>query len=191
MNLGRVRADVEDTFAGNAERLRHTQGVLATALQLARKHRVSPLRAALAALLHDRTKPLSPKQHAALIRRHYPEEVLREYAEPLHHAFSAAAYAKEQHGIEDPEILRAIASHVVGRPGMSVLERILFISDYIEPNRPYEACRKVRPVAFEDLDLAVFLAMDNSITHFEAQGGHIPETAYLARDYYAKKGGNR
>ncbi len=187
--LALIKRDVERIFSDDPGRLAHIKGVLATALFLARKHKVSLYRAALAALLHDITKPFSISRHRTLILFYYPEELLDIYTPPLYHAFSAAAFAEERYGIDDRAILNAIASHVVGRPRMSTLEKIIFISDYIEPNRPYEACREVREIAFKDLDRAVFQAMDNSIKLFETED-YVPDIAYRARDFYKLRGGS-
>ncbi len=188
MTLWRIKADVEATFAGDSERKAHVYGVLATALQLARIHKIDKRKAAMAALLHDMTKHCSQEVHKRMIVRHYKEEVLNEYAPPLYHAFSAAVFAYERYGIDDQDLLRSIESHTIGREAMTPLEKIVFISDYIEPNRPYEACKRVRKIAFENLDKAVYQAMDNSIRLFEEEGGFIPDAAYKAREYYQERG---
>jgi len=57
----------------------------------------------------------------------------------------------------------------------------------IEPNRTYESCIKVREIAFKDIDLAVFTAIDDSIKFYETTGGQVPKTAYLARKFYQKE----
>ena len=67
---------------------------------------------------------------------------------------------------------------------MNLYEQILFVSDYIEPNRTYESCVRVRKIAETSLDLATFTAIDDSIKFYEARDGLIPKTAYQAREYY-------
>ncbi len=186
--LDRIRRDVWETFANDPERLVHIKGVVATALLLARKMRIDRRRILIAAYLHDITKNISEKAHKALIREYYPEEALSDLTPPLYHALSAAAYVRKFYGIDDAETLRAIGSHTIGRPRMTPLEKVLFLADYIEPNRPYPIAREVRAIAFEDIDKAVFTAIDHSIRHFEKEDGHIPKAAYAVRDYYAAKG---
>ncbi len=186
--LEKIRRDVEETFADDEGRLAHVKGVVATALLLARKLKLDRRKTLVAAYLHDITKNISVKAHKALIKEYYPEEALADLTPPLYHALSAAAYVRKFYGIDDAETLRAIGSHTIGRPRMTPLEKVLFLADYIEPNRPYPISKEVRTIAFNDIDKAVFTAIDHSIRHFEKEGGHVPETAYAARDYYAPKG---
>ncbi len=188
MMMRRIKADLDATFREDSERKTHVYGVLSTALALARLHKIDGRKAALASLLHDMTKHLTEEAHRRMILRGYGEWVLHAFAPPLYHAFSAVVLAHEHYGVKDLDVLQAIESHTIGRAGMTPLEKIVFISDYTEPNRPYEACREVREVAFKDLDKAVYMAMDNSIRLFEKEGGFIPKTAYEAREYYRERG---
>ena len=90
------------------------------------------------------------------------------------------------YNITDDDILNSILNHTIGKEAMTIYEKIIFISDYIEPNRVYESCIKVRKLAFESLDLAVYTAIDDSIKFYEKNGGQVPESAYRARKYYKK-----
>ncbi len=186
-----VKKALETTFADDKERLVHTYGVLETALKFQQKYQLDRKKVTLAALLHDITKNESQKYHKKLIKKYYGKQTLKAYAPPLYHGFSAAAYAQKTFGIKDSEILGPIEHHTVGKPAMTLYEKVLYISDYIEPNRPYQACKDVREIAFDSLDEAVYKAMDNSITLFEKNGGVIPDIAYEARAYYQKKLSNR
>ncbi len=185
--IEKIKKDVQTTFAEDPERLTHTYGVLSTALKFQQKYHLDRDKLTIAALLHDITKNEEKKFHTRLIKRHYGKKIIKDYTEPLFHGFSAAAYAKETYGIKDPDILGMIENHVVGKPAMTLYEKVLYISDYIEPNRPYEACKEVRDIAFDSLDEAVYQAMDNSIRLFEEKGGFIPEIAYRARAYYENR----
>ena len=79
----------------------------------------------------------------------------------LLHAKAGAILARDEYDIEDEDILNAIRFHTVGRPNMSLLEKIVFVADYIEPLRkPLPNIDKIREAAFEDIDLAVYLERD-------------------------------
>lgn len=187
--LERIEKDIRKKYVGRVDRLNHIFGVKNIALKLARIYDCDLEKVKIVALLHDLTKYESTAFHEKVIKKHYNDTIIKEYSPPLYHGFSAAALAKEIYGIKDQDILQAIESHTIGRPGMSMLEKIIFISDYIEPNRMYPSCVKSREIAFNDIDQAIYEAINDSITLYEKTGGFIPEISYLARDYYQKKGG--
>lgn len=188
--IERLYNDLKEIFKDNPSRLKHIIGVKDTALKLAQTYPdVDKDKLTIAAYLHDITKSKSQSYHKTMITKHFSLELLDAYSPPLYHAFSAAAYAKEVYGIEDASILDAIKHHTVGRPAMPILEKILFISDYIEPNRPYKACKEVRDIAFKDIDLAVYHAINNAINLFSEHPHTIPKIAYAARDYYQVSSG--
>ena len=95
------------------------------------------------------------------------------------------AYLKEKYGVTDPAILSAIRWHTTGRAGMTQLEQILFIADYIEPGRnkvaelPY-----FRRIAFEDLDETCYLILQNMLAYLDSKEDDIDETTRFAYDYY-------
>ena len=113
--------------------------------------------------------------------------VFGNYNDQILHAFSAVVYAVENYGITDSDVLDAIENHTVGKPNMSPYAEIIFISDYIEPNRTYESCIKVRNLVETSLPLAIYTAIDDSIRHFEAKGDQIPTIAYKARTFYQEQ----
>ncbi len=186
--LETIKADVIKIYRHRVDRLNHVFGVRDMALKLGKIYGEDLEKIRIVALLHDYTKYESRAYHEALIRQHYHERIIQEYSKPLYHGFSAAVIAKEQYGITDQDMLRAIESHTVGRPNMSRLEKIIFISDYIELNRMYPSCVKAREIAFNNIDLAIYEAINDSINLYERNGGFIPKIAYDARDYYKHKG---
>lgn len=182
--IERIQADLKEIFKNDKTRLTHIEGVLSTALKLGERFGIDETKLKLAALLHDITKNEPLSFHETLIKKHFDAEILKTYTEPLYHAFSAAVIAKETYGIEDEEILEAIKHHTIGKPAMRPIEKVLFISDYIEPNRPYAASKTVRQIAFDDIDYAVYKALDNSIELFASTAAFIPKLAYDTKDYY-------
>ena len=142
----------------------------------------------ITAFLHDITKYYSKEDNVSIIDSYFPETefIYDEYNDNILHAFSAYILAKRKYGVKDGEILNSILNHTVGRPNMSMYEKVIFISDYIEPNRTYSSCVKVREIVKESLDLAVFTAIDDSITFYEARKSKIPLIAFEARHFYRK-----
>ena len=135
-------------------RFRHTEGVVKTAARLARRHGVSVKRASLAALLHDCAKALSRPELKALLGP-AKADIQERRMPPLWHAPVGALLARRDHGVKDKEILKAIRFHSTGAPGMSKLQKLLFVADYIEPNRPaWPELKSLRSLALKNLDFA-------------------------------------
>lgn len=83
----------------------------------------------------------------------------------LLHAIISARLAAKEYGVQDEEILRAIALHTTGGVNMSKLDKIIFLADFIEPGRAYPGVDKLRDLACKDLDRAVLAAFDQTICH--------------------------
>ena len=87
----------------------------------------------------------------------------------LLHAKVGAFYAKEKYGVEDVDILSAITYHTTGRPNMSLLEKIIYVADYIEPHRKkLPRLDEIRKIAFIDLDRAIYMILENSLSYLES-----------------------
>lgn len=167
-------------------RLKHILGVKETALKFGRKYNLDLHVLETAALLHDITKYYTLDQNKKVIDSYFEDasNIYLNYNENILHAFSAYVIAKQKYNVKDGEILNSILSHTIGRANMSIYEKIIFVSDYIEPNRTYESCVKVRLIAETNIDKAVFTAIDDSIKFYEANDGIIPLVAYEARNFY-------
>lgn len=187
--ISRIKKDLETLYQAKPHRLDHVYGVVDMAQTLGERHHCDLKKLTVAGLLHDITKYYTHEQHLEAIRSYFDnaEEIIKEFHPNILHAFSAVVVANQQYGVTDKDILNAIQHHTVGAPNMSIYEEIIFISDYIEPNRTYESCIRVRPIAFESLHQAIYMAIDDSITYNESVHGTIPNIAYLAREYYKQK----
>jgi len=140
------------------DRYTHSLGVCQSAQDLALRYRCNADKAAISALLHDIARDFSGDEMKAAILQedpdaHFPRQMLVEPV--LLHARAGAAVAKNQFGITDNEILRGIAMHTTGGPGMGLLERIIFVADFIEPGRRMYGVEKARKLAAESLDAAM------------------------------------
>ncbi|ALC89869.1 phosphohydrolase [Bacillus sp. FJAT-18017] len=141
----------------------HTIGVMETAISLAEKNNADCKKAELAAIFHDIAK-FRPKEEMKqiILQNGYPEDLLS-FNPELWHAPVGAFLAQKEAGIQDEEILGAIRYHTSGRPGMSLLEKIIYLADYIEPGRNFPGVEETRKLAEESLDLALTQAVKNTI----------------------------
>jgi nicotinate-nucleotide adenylyltransferase len=138
------------------KRYEHCLGVEQAAVRLAVLNGVSLQKASVAALLHDVTKELSGEIQLQLcdefgiilddVERHEPK---------ILHPITGAYFAKTRLNIEDEDILNAIRHHTTARKGMSLLEKIIYLADFIEPNRSFDGCDQLRAIAYTDLDRAM------------------------------------
>ena len=118
------------------DRYDHTIGVMHTAGCLAMRYGANLEQALTAGLLHDCAKCVPADEKIKLCEKNHIEISDAEYKNPgLLHAKLGAFFAREKYGIENEEILRSIESHTTGRPNMSLLDKIIYIADYIEPGR--------------------------------------------------------
>jgi predicted HD superfamily hydrolase involved in NAD metabolism len=144
-------------------RYRHTLGVMETAIALAEQYGANVKKAELAAIFHDYAKfrPKDEMKHI-IATNGFPADLL-EYNSELWHAPAGAYLVEHEAGIKDSEVLDAIRWHTSGRPGMTLLEKIIYLADYIEPGRQFPGVEEVREIAQVDLDMAVLKAVQNTI----------------------------
>lgn len=148
-----IKQAVANKFSEHPDRLKHTEGVVETAVMLAKRYEVDVDQAALAAWFHDYTK----YDDIADQIRYLDLKIVKKYSDvsEVYHAFSAAAILELNFQIKDKLVLDAIRYHVWGRPNMTKLEKIIFLADKIEPLRTYSDVDKIRQLSLESLDLAL------------------------------------
>ena len=169
------------------ERFEHTIGVMYTAASLAMRYQEDIDKAMTAGLLHDCGKYGSGKDQIKRCKEHGIALTESELEMPaLVHAKLGAYYAEHKYGIKDTEVLNAIIYHTTGRPEMTMLEKILYIADYIEPNREeIPALADVRKAAFENIDDAVALSAYSTISYLERSGRPIDPMSIKTYEYYS------
>ncbi len=161
-------------------RFRHSAGTMCCAIGLAERFGFDANKARLAGLLHDCAK-LSDETLLELARRYgvTPDEYDR--ANPgLLHDRVGAHYAREAYGVEDAQILAAIASHTRCEPGMSAFARLIYLADKIEPTRDYPGVDEIRGVAQRDMDRAALLCMESVLSHLVVKGMRVQPNLYEA-----------
>ena len=163
-------------------RIPHVLGTEQEAIHLAERWGGDVEKARRAALLHDCTKKLSlPEQLAVAERFRVPLDSIERQEIKLLHAKTGAAIAEEVFGA-DAELAGAIRWHTTGRAGMTLLEKILYLADYIEPTRDFPGVKDLRRVCYEDLDAGVLLGLEMTVREMEERGAPIHPKTLEARD---------
>ena len=173
----------------DAERYTHTLGVMYTAASLAMAYGTDIEQALYAGLLHDCAKCIPNPKKLSLCRKHQiPVSTAEEQSPFLLHAKLGAYFARELYGIKDKDILHAIQVHTTGEPGMNTLDKIIYIADYIEPNRKQAPnLAKIRRLSFENLDEAIKQILSDTLNHLQKKGGEIDPLTAETYDYFHKK----
>ncbi len=169
MDFHRIVKDLETRLT--KKRFRHTEGVAESAKNLALRYGADPNTAELAGWVHDCMKHEKLPVMQALVSEEaevlggYPIDEWMLESTNLLHGPAGAVFAHKHYGIQNPEILSAVACHTTGKPGMKLLDKILFLADYIEPNRDFPGVEDIRRAAGKDLDWACLVAYDDTIAH--------------------------
>ena len=196
MNNGYIedlRKQVKKALKEDKMRYRHTLGVADTSACLAMRYGVDMQKAYIAGLLHDCAKCVPDTVKLEECNR-YGIEVTEFEKNSLYllHAKLGAYYAKELYHIEDPSICSAIYWHTTGHAGMTKLEEIVYIADYIEPYRNHaQNLDTIRQLAFMDLERAIYQVTNDTLAYLEKKGGSIDPATVQTYEYYqnlAKKG---
>lgn len=171
------------------DRYRHTLGVAYTAACLAMRFGEKTDRAYLAGLLHDcaKTKNIDHKKMLFLCEKHDIPVTHFEKENPvLLHAKLGSYFAKEKYLVKDQEILSAICFHTTGHAGMTLLEKIIYIADYIEPNRKKQPdLEEVREICFRNLDDGLRRILHDTLFYLQQKNGKsIDPATQQTYDYY-------
>lgn len=153
------------------KRKAHSLATAEMAVELAKRFGADEKKAYTAGLLHDIAKGFSPEKMIEQAE-FYGIEItpVEQVNTELLHGPVAAQMVKEQAGITDEDIINAIRYHTTGRAGMSLLEKIIYVADVIEPNRTFLCVPEVRLAAERDLDLAVHLAAKRTLSYVVDRG---------------------
>lgn len=149
------------------KRFIHTLGVSYTAAALAMCYGADMEDARAAGLLHDYAKAFSDeKLLEKCIKHHLPVSSSEKKSPYLLHGKVAAYYAQKKFGIKNQQVLDAITYHTTGREDMSLLEKIIFVADFIEPNRkPLKNLPVIRKAAFENIDQSVYMILSDTLSY--------------------------
>ena len=169
-------------------RLRHSLNVSETAVTLAVIYGENIEKARIAGLIHDCVKNKTDEELIKLAIEHeiQLDEIYLKNPSILH-GLVGSILAREVMGIYDEDILNAICYHTTGRKNMSLLEKIIYIADYIEPSRKFNGVEELRSLSNIDLDAAVIKSFDNTIKYVIDQKGLLHTDTIEARNYLLSK----
>ena len=171
------------------DRFEHSEGVMYTAAALAMRYGENLEKAQIAGILHDCAKCIPDNKKLKICEKNHIEITEAEKCSPfLLHAKVGAYIAKEKYDIEDAEILDAIACHTTGKPAMTLLDKIIYISDYIEPMRSKASnLEEVRKMAFVDLDETLFKILSDTLVYLEKSSKKMDPMTIQTYEYYREQ----
>lgn len=161
----------------NPNRVAHVLGCRDTAVELARRWGANETDAARAGILHDITKAIDGPLQLTLCGAYGKilSDFSRRYPKTLH-ALTGSLVAERIFG-ENKAVVAAIESHTTGKADMNLLEKIIYVADYMEPNRNFPGVEKLRHLAYTDMDAALKLGLEMTLEHLKRQGNEVsPES---------------
>ena len=190
----KLRKKVKDVMT--KARYEHTLGVEFTAASLAMRYGVDIDKAEIAGLLHDCAKCIDDEDKFDDCKKYKIELTDVEKRNPfLVHSKLGAVYANKLYGIDDEEVISAIRFHTTGKPDMTLLEKIIFIADYIEPGRDKAPnLKEIRQMAFIDIDEALYMILKDTFDYLDKGEGEKDEltkdTFLFYKEFHDKKENN-
>ena len=170
------------------DRFDHTLGVAYTASSMAFVHGADSTKALIAGMLHDCAKCMSHEEQIKICEKNNIDVTdIERRNHSLLHAKVGMYLARTKYDIYDTDILNAIRWHTTGRENMSLLEKIIYIADFIEPNRkPLENLPKIRKEAFEDIDKCLAHILHDSVIYLQTIGKETDDATMEAYEFYKK-----
>ncbi len=167
------------------KRFRHSCNVARAARQLAQKYGADVEKAYFAGLMHDVCKEmLFVDQKTLMLAGDFAPDEAELQSKKVWHGIAGAYYLQSEFGVTDKDILNAVRFHTVGRANMSLLEEIIYIADMISDDRDYKGVGKMRKLAFENLQDAMFEAIRDSAVAILKKGVMLPQYTIAAYNYY-------
>lgn len=170
--------------AMSEKRFKHVLGVEKAALELAEKYDCDKTKTSLAALLHDYAKEVADEVFLALIDQKDLNPDLKNWGNNIWHGLVGAHLIAADFGLVDQEILQAIQRHTIGADEMTLLDKVLYVADYIEPGRDFPDVDEARAIARQNLDKAVAFETAQTVAHLAKKGIPIhPQTLETYNSY--------
>lgn len=180
--------EIKEALKNSLDPLRyeHTLGVMYTAASLAMAYDYSVEKAMLAGLLHDCAKCIPNHEKVALCQKYHVAISKCEMEnQSLLHAKAGAICAKEWYHVEDSEVLHAIQIHTTGEAEMNLLDKIIYVADYIEPNRTQAPNLKyLRKIAYQDINKCIAYITQDTLLYLEEKKGSIDPATQLTYEFY-------
>ncbi len=163
----------------------HTLGVEEKAALLAKKYGVDEEKVRIAAILHDIAKSMEIDKMEEICKANFLDELTEEDMKisEILHGFVGYIIVRDELKIDNIEILEAIKYHTIGKKGLSLLGRIIYIADGIEKNRVYPGVDKIRELVDKNLDEGIIYEIDRKIVYLESVGGKIHKNTLEMRNW--------
>ncbi len=193
MDIEKIKEQLKNnmTVSGNVnKRYYHSVEVAKMAVELVQKHKLSLdiEKVYISGILHDATKLFSKeKQKQMLYELGYQDSDEIMLSTNVWHGETAPAFVQKEYNINDEEILNAIKYHVMGRPNMTDLEKVVFIADYVERSRVGKVFDDARKIAFEDLDKALVFILESQIDYITSMHETLISQTLKTYEYYKKE----
>lgn len=171
----------------NPNRVAHVLGCRDTAVELAKHWGADVTDAARAGILHDITKAIDGPLQLTLCDTYGKilDNFSKRYPKTLH-ALTGSLVAQRIFG-ENQAVVSAIAHHTTGKADMNVLEKIIYVADYMEPNRDFPGVERLRELAWQDLDGALKLGLEMTMEHLKEQGSEVSPESREALNWLNRK----
>lgn len=186
MNINQMEKKIKETLS--ERRYAHSVGVMEVAVAMAEYFGADVEKARIAGLLHDCAKEIDKDEAVNLCDRLGIEiDDEKRVQKGLLHADLGAEFVKRDYEIDDKEICDAIKYHTMGRCNMTMLDKIIYLADFIEPNRKdFEGLSELKKLCFEDLDKAMLFAVNLSISFVLQKGKVLHKQTIETREYFTK-----
>lgn len=184
MDIRKIKKELKDVL--DKSRYEHTIGVAYTATSLAMRYNEDIDKALIAGLLHDCAKCIPDDKKVSECNKYNIEISDIEMSnKSLLHSKLGMVYANVLYDVDDEDILNSILYHTTGRPNMSMLEKIIYIADFIEPGRDKaKNLSTVRPLAFADIDECMYVILRDTLVYLETRDVPIDEMTENAYNFY-------
>lgn len=185
VDISKLRKEMDEVQKNS--RLEHTIGVAYTAASLAMCHGADVDKALIAGYLHDCAKHLSGEELLKICKKNdLPvSEIEKENPTSLLHGKVGAFFASEKYDVKDEEILSAICYHTTGHPGMTLLEKIIFLADYMEPGRNKAPnLPQIREMIYKDIDKALLMVLEDTLVHLKESDKPVDDMTQKTYNYY-------
>jgi nicotinate-nucleotide adenylyltransferase len=182
-NLSLEELEAEVVSLLNPNRVAHVLGCRDCAVELAKLYGENEVDAARAGLLHDITKAIDGPLQLTLCAEYgiVLDTFSRSFPKTLH-ALTGSLVAQRIFG-ENEHVVGAICHHTTGRADMTLLEKIIYIADYVERNRDFPGVEEMRAMAYTDLDRAVLMGLESAVAHVKRQGQGLAPATLEALEY--------
>lgn len=183
MEESKIKKYLENALS--EKRFKHSLGVAEEAERLADKYGADKKKAYLAGLVHDVAKEIDTDSARNMLKDRFGIRVdpVTYNVPKLLHAPLGACLAQTEFGIFDAEILDAVKYHTTAKADMSLLTKIIYMADYIEPNRDFDGVEELRKQAYQDLDEAIITGLDYTISELLSDGKMFHPDTVHARNY--------